>query len=112
VQALGILPLFVGVATTAVDRGELLGVRKVLFAGEVRVAIGAFQCGMRRRTQSGGVERRRNSGLALARAAPGVVASGTLAGAWRGRLLLRAHTDCAEENCQQNHTQAQAFCTG
>jgi hypothetical protein len=67
---------------------------------------------VRRRTQSGGIERRRNSRLALARAAPGVVASGTLAGAWRGRLLLRAHTDCAEENCQQNHTQAQAFCTG
>jgi hypothetical protein len=74
VQAFHILLFFIRMARAAVDRGELGGVGKILFALQITVTIGALQRGVGRSPQSSLVEGGWHSRLALARAATGFVA--------------------------------------
>jgi hypothetical protein len=74
VQAFRILLFFIRVAGAAIDRGELGGMRKILFALKIAVTIGALQGGMRRGAQSSLVKGGWDSWLALSRAPAGIVA--------------------------------------
>ena len=89
-QAFRILLCFIGVARAAVNRSELCGVGKVVFllAGQLAVTIGAAQGGVGRGPQASLVERRRDSGLALARAAAGFVATQAQLASRQGLGLL------------------------
>ena len=84
VHAGRILGLLVAVAQAAIHRGEFFGMRNFL---DVAMAGGAFQVGVGRCLEGGRVEGRRHSGLPLAGARTGIVATGAVLVGGCGGLL-------------------------
>ena len=74
VQAFRILLFLIGVARAAINRRELGGMGKIFSAFQIAVTVGAFERGVGRGSQSSLVEWRWDIRLALAGAAPGIVA--------------------------------------
>ena len=82
VEAFGVLGLLVGVAGSAVDRGEFVGVRQLLgiHAG---VAVRALESRVLRSPQGGGIEGRRIARFASSRAPARIVAIDAFRRAWQ-----------------------------
>ena len=86
VDAGGVLGLLIGMAQAAIHAGELFGVGNLF---DVDVAGDAFQRGVRRGFERGGMEAGRHTGLAPADAGPGIVTTGAVFVFRSGRRLGR-----------------------
>jgi hypothetical protein len=108
VEAGGVLGLLVGVARAAFHFGQLFGMGE-FFLGELGVAGGAFLVRVRRSSECGGVEWRRNAGLPFAHPQPGFMTAEAIVGAGQ-RLGLLPREGCGQKSgCYQEAPQACHF---